>query len=113
MFYNMDTITTIKGGVCMKFLETLNSLLYEKRMTRSDLARALDIPASTINSWFSRGCDGVALSTLVKIANYFNVSLDYLILGKEDDKALVETLTQEDIKQLKRLVAYADKLKDM
>ena len=98
----------------MRFLETLNSLLYEKRMTRSDLARALDIPASTINSWFNRGCDGLALSTLIKIADYFNVSLDYLVTGKDDNRTVkTEGLTPEDIQTLKRLVKYADKLKEL
>lgn len=98
----------------MRFLETLNSLLYEKRMTRSDLARELDIPASTINSWFNRGCDGLALSTLIKIADYFKVSLDYLVTGKDYNKKVdTEGLTPEDIQTLKRLVKYADKLKEL
>lgn len=97
----------------MRFLETLTQLLFDKRMTRSDLARELNIPVSTINSWFHRGCDGVALSTLIKIANYFNVSLDYLVTGNDDKKVDTEGLTPEDIQTLKRLVKYADKLKEL
>lgn len=99
----------------MMFLENLSKLLYDNHLTRSDLSRAIDIPASTINSWYSRGCDGVALSSLIKIANYFNVTLDYLVLGDDTAKNTKEkeNLTKEEIATLKRLALYADKLKDL
>lgn len=99
----------------MMFLENLSKLLYDNHLTRSDLSRAIDIPASTINSWYSRGCDGVALSSLIKIANYFNVTLDYLVLGDDTTKNTKEkeNLTKEEIATLKRLALYADKLKDL
>lgn len=99
----------------MMFLKNLSDLLYNNHMTRSDLSRAIDIPASTINSWYCRGCDGVALSSLVKIANYFNVTLDYLVLGDDAIKTdkEKESLTKEEIATLKRLALYADKLKDL
>ena len=70
----------------MAFLDNLNNLLKSHNMTRSDLGRALDIPISTINSWYNRSSDGVALKTLVAIADYFNVSLDYLVNGEENNK---------------------------
>lgn len=99
----------------MRFTEILDRLLFEKHMTRSDLARALNIPPSTINSWFNRGYEGVQLKTLIAIANYFNVSLDYLILGKQDTTVTVDnnSFTTEEIATLKRIITYADKLKGL
>ena len=49
-------------------------------MTKADLSRALNIPASTISSW-TRNSDGISLVTLQKIANYFSVTLEELING--------------------------------
>lgn len=50
-------------------------------MTRSDLARAIDVAPSTINSWYARGSEKVSITILRKIAVYFNVSLEVLING--------------------------------
>ena len=47
----------------------------------AELARLLDIPASTVANWKSRGA--VPLSVCVQAATEHGVSLDWLILGKE------------------------------
>lgn len=47
----------------------------------AELARLLDIPASTVANWKSRGT--VPLSVCVQAATEHGVSLDWLILGKE------------------------------
>ena len=47
----------------------------------ADLARLLDIPASTVANWKSRGT--VPLAVCVQAATERGVSLDWLILGKE------------------------------
>lgn len=54
----------------MEFLDILTSLLKSHNMTRSDLARAIDVPPSTINSWYARGAEKVSIKILQKIANY-------------------------------------------
>ena len=48
----------------------------------ADLARLLDIPASTVANWKSRGA--VPLAVCVQAATENGVSLDWLILGKEN-----------------------------
>ena len=67
----------------MEFLKTLDNLLVTHNMKRADLARAINVAPSTINSWYARGTDKVKLQVLIDISNYFNVSLEYLINGKE------------------------------
>lgn len=50
-------------------------------MKRADLARALNIAPSTINSWYARGSEKVNIKVLKDIAAYFNISLEVLING--------------------------------
>lgn len=95
----------------MNFLKNLEYLLYSNHMSRSDLGRAINIAPSTINSWFTRSSDGVALKSLVKIAEYFNVSIDDLVNGDlSAAPAYDDTLSKEEIAQLKKLLAITDKL---
>lgn len=57
-------------------------LLNEKKLKNIDVARATGIPASTFSDW-KKGKSSPKIEKLQKIADYFNVSLDYL-LGKTD-----------------------------
>ena len=63
------------------FLTNLEVLLKNNGMSRSDLARAIEVAPSTINSWYARGSEKVSITILRKIAVYFNVSLEVLING--------------------------------
>ena len=105
----------------MNFLENLDYLLKANNMTRSDLARALNMSPSTINSWFNRSCDGVALKSLVEISKYFAVSLDTLVNGDDiEDYVPIHEIkvtnpspfNEREIAQLKRLVKYYEMLND-
>lgn len=116
----------------MYFLKNLTYLLNCNGLTRSDLARAVKISPSTVNTWFNRSCDGVALKSLIAVADYFGVSLDMLV--KEPhietvyrvEKQVVkpksfidveltpqlsednERLTSKEVARLKRLLAYME-----
>lgn len=98
----------------MKFLGNLEYLLKANNMTRSDLARALNMSPSTINSWFNRSCDGVALKSLVEISKYFAVSLDTLVNGDDiEDYIPIHEINpnpspfnEREVAQLKRLIKY-------
>ena len=63
------------------FLTNLDLLLKSNNMKRADLARAINVAPSTINSWYARGAEKVNLKVLNSISNYFNVSLEVLING--------------------------------
>lgn len=83
----------------MIFLENLDFLLKAHNMKRADLARAIHVAPSTINSWYARGTDKIKLQVLIDISNYFNVSLEYLINGnKSAEKIIKDNYTDEEIK---------------
>lgn len=65
-----------------KFQYRLKELRLEKGVSRRHFADALYVSERLISYWENgkRECD---FDTLIKIANYFNCSLDYL-LGRED-----------------------------
>lgn len=62
----------------MNFLNNLDVLLKRNNLSRAELARRLNIASSAINSWYSKGCDNISLRFIVKIADYFNVTLKYV-----------------------------------
>lgn len=65
----------------MDFLTNLDMLLKQNNMKRADLARAIKVAPSTINSWYARGSEKVSIKVLKDISTYFNVSLEVLING--------------------------------
>ena len=65
----------------MDFLTNLDVLLKSNNMKRADLARAINIAPSTINSWYARGSEKVNIKVLKDRAAYFNISLEVLING--------------------------------
>ncbi|MDE5654839.1 MAG: transcriptional regulator [Clostridia bacterium] len=65
------------------FAGTLNDLIVEHNLNARTLALALGIDNSTVTRYLN-GKRLPSLENLVKIANYFNISSDYL-LGLEDE----------------------------
>lgn len=62
----------------MKLTEKLDMLMKERGITKADLARESGIPYTTITSLYDKGYENVKLSTLKKLADYFNCSLDFI-----------------------------------
>lgn len=65
-----------------KFSERLKSLRAEKCISQADLAKQIKLSKSSINM-YERGEREPGLETLERIADFFNVDMDYL-LGKSD-----------------------------
>ena len=65
-----------------KFSEQLSALRAENDMTRAQLASMLNVSVRLISYWENgkRECD---FNMLIKIADIFSVSIDYL-LGRKD-----------------------------
>ncbi|MBR2903366.1 MAG: helix-turn-helix transcriptional regulator [Clostridia bacterium] len=65
-----------------KFFEQLYSLRLENNLSRTDLAKKLGVSTRLISYWENgkRECD---FDMLIKIADLFSVSVDYL-LGRID-----------------------------
>ncbi len=61
----------------MDFLEKLNYLMEKNHLNKSTLSKACNIPYTTIDGWYKKGYEGLKLTTLRKLAEYFGTSLDY------------------------------------
>ncbi len=59
------------------FTERVKALMEERGISLRELSRGSGIPYTTIDGWFRKGAD-MRLSTLLQLAEYFNVSLDSL-----------------------------------
>lgn len=85
------------------FPTILRELIKKKGITQRDLAPILGIRPQTL-SLYRNGETQPAPDTLVKIAKYFDVSVDYLLMGLSSDNKGVSDelgLTEESIEMLK------------
>ena len=69
----------------MSIRDRIEKILAEKNMTKAELADTAGIKRMTIYSCFQRNTE-LQLSTLRPIAKVLDVSLDYLIYGKEKEQ---------------------------
>ena len=68
----------MKRGDSMSFGENLRTLIEERGMTQKELAMQLNIAPSTMGSYVQNTREP-DFSTLKMLANYFDVSIDYLL----------------------------------
>ena len=71
----------------------LKELRNQKNMTQDELGKVLNVSGKTIGTW-ERDSRQPNIETINALANYFNVSTDYLLGRKEDSK------TKNDDKQV-------------
>lgn len=93
------------------FINRFNELCREKNVTRYKLSTDLQIGNSTIYGW-EKGQQPTA-DKLIKLADYFEVSTDYL-LGRSNDVGIIETnanLTQDqqELLSLYNRMSFQDK----
>lgn len=69
----------------MNFLEKLDYLKGKYNLNNNTFAQRSGIPYTTIDGFYKKDYKNIKLGTLQKIANFFNVSLDYLIRDEIDD----------------------------
>lgn len=54
------------------------------QVSKAELSRAIEVPDPTVRSWFTK--DSIpAADTALKIADFLNVSLEYLVTGEKDE----------------------------
>lgn len=84
--------------------ERISELMLDKQIDSSTLATALNVDVSTARSW-KRNSTFMNLSQIIKLANYFNCSLDFLV-GRSD--TVIDFIPQKDYppfyEQLKKLL---------
>lgn len=63
----------------MNFLEKLDILMEKSSLNKHTFAEASGIPYTTIVNFYATGYDKMRMSTMWKIADFFHVSIDYLM----------------------------------
>lgn len=76
-----DTNDLVTGN---DMLDRIIKLMEEHKESKAALARNAGIPYTTIDGLFKRGCKNAYISTAEKISAYYDVTLDYLISGNEE-----------------------------
>lgn len=66
----------------MDMIDRINLLQQQSGMNQKDLARAIGLSLSIFTIW-NKGNAKPGLKQLVKVAQYFNVSLDWLVFGDD------------------------------
>lgn len=97
------------------FIQRLTELITEKGLTISQLSKIVGIPSTTMYSW-QNGIQPTA-EKLIKLADYFGVTIDYLV-GRENEEGIVEINNElEKRKELRpstlKLVQASEPLNDM
>jgi repressor LexA len=63
----------------MNFTDKLDMLMNEMGISRMGVAKGSGVPYTTIVNFYEKGTENIKLSTLRKLADFFNVSLDFLV----------------------------------
>lgn len=81
--------------------EIFEQLLQKYGVSTYQVSKATGISQSTFSNWKSRR-NLLSPDKAKKIADYFNVSLDYLMTGKDEPKKKEATLTPKDERDIKK-----------
>lgn len=71
----------------------LKELRKQKHISQTDLAKALNVKQTTISS-YEKGKTQPPIEVLIDMANYFNVSLDYLLERQYENKIDLASLSE-------------------
>jgi transcriptional regulator with XRE-family HTH domain len=87
-----------------EFGERLKKLRTKKHMTQDELGEIFESPKaqSTVGTW-ERGVRQPSMEDLVRIAQFFNVSIDYL-LGISEEERRIEKFKEDNPKELKEFL---------
>lgn len=104
----------------MDFLEKLDFLMERFDLTKTSLSQKSGIPYTTIDAWYKKGYEGLKLTTLRKLASYFNTTLDYWFLDEITDPNYgkssgfkVDYTEMEHIKKYRSLDPYGQQTVDI
>jgi len=93
--------------------ERIRQLRIQSRNTQEALAKKLNIDRSLL-SHIEAGKRGCSVDLLIQLSNFFGVSLDVLVLGKEQDMPLSvkerQGLKSEIAALISRMAALQEKL---
>ncbi len=76
-------------------LVNLRTLRKEKHLSQDKLGQAIGITQQSINKYETQSTEP-DISTLIKLAQYFDTSIDYLV-GTTDVRHVIENITPHDL----------------
>lgn len=94
----------------MDFLDKLEFLMKEKNITNlNELSTQSNIPYTTLKGFYTRGTDKIQKSTLKKLADFFNCTLDYLVCDDvvEPSKHFAPGQEYKEVYKIKRALKEA------
>ena len=74
----------------MNFNQRIAYLLKEKKCSQADLARSVGVKPNTVSDWINKGTSP-KVEHIYAIAQYFDVSIDYLFYGKENSNSILNS----------------------
>ena len=86
----------------MEFGKRLKTLRKKQHLTQDQVGALFSVAPSTVGA-YERGTREPTMENLIKMANYFHVSLDYL-LGQSDDERTLSQFQTVDHKELKDIL---------
>lgn len=96
----------VKGG--QKMYEIFEQLLQKYGVSAYKVAKAAGVTQSTLSDW-KRGRSTPKSENMKKLADYFGVSIDYLMTGKEETEKEPK-LKPKDEKDIKEILANTEQL---
>lgn len=96
----------------MNYIDKIKQLKKERKITTKELSEMTEIPVGTLSKMLAGYSDSPKLSYVVAIATAFNVSLDYLICGIEENHNNY-TLSDEEIKFVEKYRKLSPSTKDV
>ena len=91
----------VKGA--QKMYEIFEHLLQEHGITAYRVAKEAGVTQTALSNWKS-GRSTPTTKTLQKIADYFGVTIDYLMTGKEKEEKKETTLTAKDQRDIQKIL---------
>ena len=88
--------------------EIFAKLLEEKGLKAADVTRATGIKSPVFSEW-KKGKSRPNTEKMIKIANFLDVSVEYLLTGKEP-KSTANNLTNRDTKQIESILSDTEAL---
>lgn len=79
----------------MSVIDKILKLLHEQKKSQADICKHLGIKPNVFTTWKTRGTDPPA-KFLVQICEFFDVSLEYLLIDKKDDETLKAESNNQD-----------------
>lgn len=86
----------------------LFELRSEKNLSQRELARIMNISQGTYNNWENSNTQP-SIEQLIALANFFEVSVDYLIGRTDDAGTVIQSTEQKNRQEVLKLFNATDK----